>query len=64
MISFRRTLRKWPEKRYVLVCYPEQVPYIKEYLGDYWDKGNLRTELYNLDAIHAYWFEEEKEENS
>ena len=63
LISFRRNLRKWSENRYVLACYPEQVPYIKEYLGDYWDKENLRVELYNLDALHAYWFEEEKEEN-
>ena len=63
LLWFRRTLRKWPDKKFVLACYPEQVPYLEEYFGDDWDKDNLRVELYSLDALHAYLCEEPKEEN-
>ena len=63
LILFRRTLRKWPDKQFVLACYPDQVPYLEEYFGDYWDKDNLRVELYNLDALHTYLREDLKIEN-
>ena len=54
LIWFRRTLRKWPNEAFALDCYPEQVPYLKEYLGDYWDKGNLEVNLYDPDALHTH----------
>ena len=63
LILFRRTLRKWPGEKFVLACYPDQVPYLEEYFGDYWDKDNLRVELYNLDALHTYLREDLKIEN-
>lgn len=61
LIWFRRTLRN--KVKFVLACYPDQVPYLEEYFGDYWDRENLRVELYNLDALHAYLCEELKTEN-
>ena len=55
LILFRRSLRRWPEEKYVLACYPGQVSYLKEYLGDYWEKGNLEVRLYDLDALHTHF---------
>jgi hypothetical protein len=55
LIWFRRSLRKWPEESFVLDCFPEQIPYLKEYLGDYWEKGNLEVHLYDLDALHTHF---------
>ncbi|MBQ8240651.1 MAG: hypothetical protein IJZ38_07415 [Bacteroides sp.] len=54
LIWFRSSLRRWPEESFALDCFPEQVPYLKEYLGDYWDKGNLKVNLYDLDALHTH----------
>lgn len=54
LIWFRRSLRMWPEESFVLDCFPEQVSYLKEYLGDYWEKDNLEVHLYNLDALHTH----------
>ena len=30
LIRFRSTLRKWPEQRFVLDCYREQIPYAED----------------------------------
>lgn len=54
LIRFRRSMRNWPEEQYVLVCYSEQVPYLKEYLGDLWDGANLRVQRIDLDALHTH----------
>ena len=55
LIWFRRSLRRWSEESFVLDCFPEQIPYLKEYLGDYWEKGNLEVHLYDLDALHTHF---------
>lgn len=55
LIRFRRSLRKWPEESFVLSCFPEQVPYLKEYLGDHWGQDNLEIRLYDLDAVHTHF---------
>lgn len=60
LILFRRSLRRWPEEKYVLACYPEQVSYLKEYLGDYWDQDNLRVEQISLDILHTHLRREKK----
>ena len=60
LILFRQSLRRWPEEKYVLACYPEQVSYLKEYLGDYWDKDNLRVEQISLDILHTHLRREKK----
>ena len=54
LIRFRRSMRNWPEEQYVLVCYSEQMPYLKEYLGDLWDGANLRVQRIDLDALHTH----------
>ena len=54
LIRFRRSMRNWPEEQYVLVCFREQMPYLKEYLGDLWDGGNLRVQGIDLDALHTH----------
>ena len=55
LIWFRRSLRRWPDESFVLDCFPEQIPYLKEYLGDYWEKGNLEVHLYDLNALHTHF---------
>ncbi len=55
LIRFRSTLRKWPEQRFVLDCYREQIPYLREYLGDYWSKENLRVRVIKLESIHTHF---------
>ena len=54
LIRFRRSMRNWPEEQYVLVCYSEQMPYLKEYLGDLWDGANLRVQRIDQDALHTH----------
>lgn len=54
LIRFRSTLRRWPEETYVLHCYREQIVYLKEYLGDYSGKGNLKLSLYAPETLHTH----------
>jgi hypothetical protein len=54
LIRFRSTLRRWPEETYVLHCYREQIVYLKEYLGDYSGKGNLKLRLYASETLRTH----------
>ena len=54
LIRFRSTLRRWPEETYVLHCYREQIVYLKEYLGDYSGKGNLKLRMYAPETLHTH----------
>ena len=55
LIRFRSSLRKRPEAQFVLYCYREQVPYIREFLGDYWGRDNLKIRVIKLDVIHTHF---------
>ena len=55
LIRFRRSLRKRPDAQFVLYCYRDQVPYLKEYLGDYWTRDNLKIRVMKLDVIHTHF---------
>lgn len=54
LIRFRRSLARWPEESFVLDCFPDQMPYLKEYLGDYLAKANVEVHWYDLDALHTH----------
>ena len=54
LIRFRSSLWKRPEMQFVLYCYREQVPYIREFLGDYWGRENLKIRVIKLDVIHTH----------
>lgn len=58
LILFRRSLRTQPRASYVLDCYPFQITYVREYLGDYYDQDNLEVRLLDLDALHTHFCEE------
>ncbi len=65
LIRFRRSLRKYPQYTFVLCCYPSQLNYIREYLGNYFDKDNLEILQCDLDALHTHICEyDETEEPS
>ena len=54
LIRFRRSLARWSEESFVLDCFPDQMPYLKEYLGDYLEKANVEVQWYDLDALHTH----------
>ena len=54
LIRFKRSLARWPEESFVLDCFPDQMPYLKEYLGDYLEKANVEVHWYDLDALHTH----------
>lgn len=53
LIHFRRALARWKDESFVLDCFSEQIPYLKEFLNDLWNRPNLKIRQFELDQIHA-----------